>query len=128
MFVLHDFIFLNVQMDVFQVEQKEYYGRIVCNKGEGIAAALHKALESLLCSSDIKSSSLSTVSERFVLTFTVNVCIIAECLFYIFLALYILVLLNQFISEQVKECGEKMNASTLKLWVTRALLKQGFQI
>ncbi|KAL5712037.1 hypothetical protein ACHQM5_014246 [Ranunculus cassubicifolius] len=88
-----------LQMDLFQVENKEYYVRVVCNKGEGMAVALHKTLESL-SPFEIKSSNFSTVSERYVLTFTVD----------------------------VKECEEEMNAPILKLWVTRALLNQGFEI
>lgn len=62
-------------MDVFPVEEKEYYGRVASNKGEGVAVALHRALESLLLSCDIKSSNLSRDSHRFVLTFTIDVCI-----------------------------------------------------
>lgn len=33
-----------------------------------------------------------------------------------------------FSSKQVKECGQELNASTLKLWVAGALLKQGLQM
>ncbi|PIA43625.1 hypothetical protein AQUCO_01900196v1 [Aquilegia coerulea] len=88
-----------LQMDVFQMEDKEYYVRLVSNKGEGMATSLYKALESL-SSFDVKNSNFSTVSERCVLACTVN----------------------------VKECGEDMNLSTLKLWVTGALLNQGFEI
>ncbi|KAL5712038.1 hypothetical protein ACHQM5_014247 [Ranunculus cassubicifolius] len=88
-----------LQMDVFQVEDKEFYMRVVCNKSEGVAVALHKTLESL-SPFEIKNSNFSTASGRYVLTFTVD----------------------------VKEFKEQMNAPNLKLWVTRALLNQGFQI
>ncbi|KAF8396518.1 hypothetical protein HHK36_018142 [Tetracentron sinense] len=87
-----------VQMDVFQVEERGFYVRLVCNKGEGVVAALYMALESLPCF-DVQSSNFATVSERFVLTCTLN----------------------------VRDCGEEMNLSTLKLWVTGALLNQGFE-
>ncbi|KAF9594191.1 hypothetical protein IFM89_028848 [Coptis chinensis] len=88
-----------LQMNVFQVEEKEFYVRVVSNKGEGVAVALHKALESL-SSFTIESSNFTTVSDRFVLTFTVD----------------------------VKECGEQINFSTMSLWVTGALVNQGFEI
>ncbi|KAF5197576.1 Transcription factor fer-like iron deficiency-induced transcription factor [Thalictrum thalictroides] len=88
-----------LQMDVFQMEEKEYYVRLASNKGEGVAASLYKALESL-SSFDVNNSNFSTVSERCVLACTVN----------------------------VKDCGEDMNLSTMKLWVTGALLNQGFEM
>ncbi|XP_043705279.1 transcription factor FER-LIKE IRON DEFICIENCY-INDUCED TRANSCRIPTION FACTOR-like [Telopea speciosissima] len=87
-----------VQMDVFQVEERSYYVRLESIKGEGVAVGLHKALESLTCF-DVKDSNFSTVCERLVLTFTLH----------------------------VRECGEEMNMSTLKIWVTGALLNQGFE-
>ncbi|KAK9153869.1 hypothetical protein Sjap_001349 [Stephania japonica] len=86
------------QMDVFQVGEGEFYVRLVCNKGGGVAASLHRALESLT-PFDIQSSNLSTANDKFALTFTIN----------------------------VRECGEQMNLTSLKLWVTGALLKQGFE-
>lgn len=46
--------------------------RLVCNKGEGVAVSLYKALESLT-SFSIQNSNLTTVSEKFVLTFTSDV-------------------------------------------------------
>ncbi|KAL5726105.1 hypothetical protein ACHQM5_009175 [Ranunculus cassubicifolius] len=88
-----------LQMDVYHVEGKEYYVRVVCNKSEGVVVALHKALESLSYF-DIKSSNFTTGSEKFVLTFTVD----------------------------VGERNEEMNAPILTLWVTKALLNQGFEI
>ncbi|XP_010243207.1 PREDICTED: transcription factor FER-LIKE IRON DEFICIENCY-INDUCED TRANSCRIPTION FACTOR-like [Nelumbo nucifera] len=86
------------QMDVFQVEERGFYVRVVCDKGEGVTVALHRALESLT-SFDVQSSNCTTVSERLVLTFTIN----------------------------VRECEEKMNLATLELWVAGSLLNQGFE-
>ncbi|KAJ4870676.1 Transcription factor FER-LIKE IRON DEFICIENCY-INDUCED TRANSCRIPTION FACTOR [Raphanus sativus] len=36
-----------IQMDVIQVDEKGFYVRLVCNKGEGVAPSLYKSLESL---------------------------------------------------------------------------------
>ncbi|XP_043699810.1 transcription factor FER-LIKE IRON DEFICIENCY-INDUCED TRANSCRIPTION FACTOR-like [Telopea speciosissima] len=87
-----------VQMDVFQEEERGYYVRLACNNGEGVVVALHKALESLT-RFDVQRSNFAVASERSVMTFKVN----------------------------VKEGGEEMNMSTLKIWVTGALLNQGFE-
>ncbi|KAJ4971539.1 hypothetical protein NE237_004638 [Protea cynaroides] len=87
-----------VQMDVFQVEERGYYVRLASIQGKGVAVALHKALESLTCF-DVQNSNFSTVCETLVLTFTLN----------------------------VRESGEEINMSTLKIWVTGALLNQGFE-
>ncbi|XP_058107903.1 transcription factor FER-LIKE IRON DEFICIENCY-INDUCED TRANSCRIPTION FACTOR [Magnolia sinica] len=86
-----------VKMDVFQVEERGFYVRLVCNKGDGVAVALYKALESLTCF-HVQSSNFSTLPGRFILTFTLN----------------------------VRECGEETSVSALKLWVMGALLHQGF--
>lgn len=61
-------------MDVFQVEPRGFYVRLVSNKGVGVAASLYKALESLT-SFIVQSSNLtsSSSSERLTLTFTLNV-------------------------------------------------------
>ncbi|XP_042496545.1 transcription factor FER-LIKE IRON DEFICIENCY-INDUCED TRANSCRIPTION FACTOR-like [Macadamia integrifolia] len=87
-----------VQMDVFQEEERGYYVRLACNNGEGVVVALHKALESLT-RFDVQRSNFSVASERSVMTFKLN----------------------------VKDRGEEMNMSTLKIWVTGALLNQGFE-
>ncbi|RVW54206.1 Transcription factor FER-like IRON DEFICIENCY-INDUCED TRANSCRIPTION FACTOR [Vitis vinifera] len=86
------------QMDVFQVEERGFYVRLACNRGERVAVSLYKALESLT-GFNIQSSNLATFSETFVLTFTLN----------------------------VRECDESMNLPNLKLWLTGALLNQGFE-
>lgn len=62
-----------IQLDMFQVEEKGYYVRLVCNKGRGVAVSLHRALESMITSFQVQSSNLSTVDDDFVLTFTLNV-------------------------------------------------------
>lgn len=59
-------------MGVFQVEKRGFYVRLVCSKGEGVAVSLYQALESLT-SFSIQNSNLTTVSEKFVLTFTSSV-------------------------------------------------------
>ncbi|XP_062154213.1 transcription factor FER-LIKE IRON DEFICIENCY-INDUCED TRANSCRIPTION FACTOR [Alnus glutinosa] len=87
-----------IQMDVFQVEERGFYVRLVCEKGVGVALSLYKALESLT-GFIVQSSNLATVSERFVLTFTLN----------------------------VRDCEREMNLPNLKLWVAGALLNQGFE-
>ncbi|XP_042486559.1 transcription factor FER-LIKE IRON DEFICIENCY-INDUCED TRANSCRIPTION FACTOR-like [Macadamia integrifolia] len=87
-----------VEMDVFQVEERSFYVRLASIKGEGVAVALHKALESLTCF-DVQNSNISTVCDKLVLTCSLN----------------------------VREFGEEMNMSTLKIWVTGALLNQGFE-
>ena len=59
-------------MDMFQVDEKGFYVKIVCNKGEGVAASLCKSLESLT-GFNVQSSNLATVSDSFQLTFSLNV-------------------------------------------------------
>ncbi|KAJ8750264.1 hypothetical protein K2173_014179 [Erythroxylum novogranatense] len=88
-----------IQMEVFQVEERVFYVRLVCNKGEGVAISLCCALESL-SNFDLQSSTLAMASDRFVFTFTVN-------------ALQ---------SEVV------MSLPNLKLQITGALLSHGFEI
>ncbi|KAK2988544.1 hypothetical protein RJ640_022495 [Escallonia rubra] len=86
-----------VQLDVFQVEERGFYARLVCNKGQGVAASLYKALESFT-GLNVESSNLATVDENFVLTVTLK----------------------------VKERQLDMNLPNLKLWIAGALLNQGF--
>ncbi|KAJ4725009.1 transcription factor FER-LIKE IRON DEFICIENCY-INDUCED TRANSCRIPTION FACTOR [Melia azedarach] len=88
-----------MQMDLFQVEEGGYYLRLVCNKGAGVAVSLYKALESFTGFS-VRNSNLATISERFVLSFTLN----------------------------VRDSEESMHLANLRLWVTNALLNQGFEM
>ncbi|XP_052287646.1 transcription factor FER-LIKE IRON DEFICIENCY-INDUCED TRANSCRIPTION FACTOR-like isoform X2 [Citrus sinensis] len=69
-----------MQMDVFQVEERGFYLKLVSNKGEGVAASLYEALESLT-SFNVQNSNLVAESERFVLTFTLNVIKLSYILF-----------------------------------------------
>ncbi|GJU54857.1 transcription factor FER-like iron deficiency-induced transcription factor-like protein [Tanacetum coccineum] len=62
-----------LKMDINIVEETGYYVKLVCNKGRGVAVALHKALESIT-SFQVQSSNLATVGDNFVLTFTLNAC------------------------------------------------------
>ena len=58
---------------MFQVEERGFYVKVVCKNGEGTAVSLYKALESLT-SFNVHSSNLATAnSDRYVLTFTLNV-------------------------------------------------------
>lgn len=59
-------------MEMFQVEERGFYLRLVSNKEEGVAISLYRAMESLT-SFNIRNSNLATESERFVFTFTLNV-------------------------------------------------------
>ncbi|KAL8115597.1 hypothetical protein AgCh_022192 [Apium graveolens] len=86
-----------LQIDVYQVEEKGYYVRIVSNKDHGVAASLYKALESF-SSFTLQSSNLATLNDTFLFTFTLN----------------------------VREAELDMNLPNLKLWVAGALLNQGF--
>ncbi|KAI3676969.1 hypothetical protein L1987_86586 [Smallanthus sonchifolius] len=86
------------KLDMFQVEEKGYYVRLVCNKGRGVAVSLLRALESIT-SFQVQSSNLSTVGDDFVLTFTLNVTV----------------------------CGFDINLPNLKLWLSSAFINQGFK-
>ncbi|KAL8153736.1 hypothetical protein V2J09_011496 [Rumex salicifolius] len=86
------------QIDVFQVEEREFYVRLRSNKGQGVAVSLYKALESL-SNAIVRNSNLTTVSERFILAFTLTVG---------------------------GECQEDANLPSLKMWITRAFINQGF--
>ncbi|KAJ0623554.1 putative transcription factor bHLH family [Helianthus annuus] len=85
------------KLDMFQVKEKGYYVRLVCNKGRGVAVSLHKALESIT-SFHVQSSNLATGGDNFVLTFTLNVTV----------------------------NGFDINIPNLKLWLSSAFLNQGF--
>ncbi|XP_010689160.2 transcription factor FER-LIKE IRON DEFICIENCY-INDUCED TRANSCRIPTION FACTOR [Beta vulgaris subsp. vulgaris] len=87
-----------MQMDVLQIEDREFYVKVVSNKGQGVAASLYKALDSLT-TFVIRNSSLSTLYEQFVLTFTLNVA----------------------------KCREDFNLPNMKVWISGAFLNQGFE-
>nr|GEZ46060.1 putative reverse transcriptase domain-containing protein [Tanacetum cinerariifolium] len=78
---------------------KEYYVKVVCNKGRGVAVAVLKALESIT-SFQIQSSNLATVGDTLVLTFTLKV---SACEF------------------------DKKRPPNLKILLSGAFLKQGFK-
>ncbi|CAN6566101.1 unnamed protein product [Malus baccata var. baccata] len=90
-----------IQIDVSQVEEKGFYVKVACNKGQVVATALYKALESL-ARFNVQSSNLNTVSaDRFELAFTLN----------------------------AKDCEQGIiNLPNLKHWVAGAFLNQGFVI
>ncbi|ESW04331.1 hypothetical protein PHAVU_011G086200 [Phaseolus vulgaris] len=87
-----------IQMYMFQVDAKGFYVKIVCNKGEGVAASLYKSIESLR-GFHVQNSNLSTVGNTFQLTFSLN----------------------------VKSSEPEMNLHNLKIWVSEAFVKQGFE-
>ncbi|KAJ4978826.1 hypothetical protein NE237_009606 [Protea cynaroides] len=86
-----------LQMDVIEVGEREFYVRLACNRGEGVAVAIYRALESLTCL-DVQSSNVSSLSDRYVMTSTLN----------------------------VRKGGEEMNVTTLKKLVAGAFRNQGF--
>ncbi|KAI3450628.1 hypothetical protein Pfo_007293 [Paulownia fortunei] len=86
------------KMDVFQVEERGFYVRIVSNKGKGVAVFLYKALESLT-SFNVQTSNLAASAENYVLTFTLH------------------------IMEQEMD----VNLPNLKLWIASIFLNQGFE-
>ncbi|KAK6926710.1 Myc-type, basic helix-loop-helix (bHLH) domain [Dillenia turbinata] len=59
------------KMDIFQMEERGFYARLVCHKEEGLAVALYEALESLT-GFIVQSSNLASSSDGFKLTFTLN--------------------------------------------------------
>lgn len=73
-------------MEVLQLEEREFYGRIICNKGRGIAALLYKALESL-ASFKVQSSNLAAPDvDNYVLTFNLRVSFLYKfATFYLFI-------------------------------------------
>lgn len=54
------------------MEEKGFYVKVVCKSGGRVAISLYKALESLT-SFNVQSPNLATVSDRIILTFTLNV-------------------------------------------------------
>lgn len=59
-------------MDMFQVEERGFYAKVLCNKEEGAAISLYKAIESL-SNFHVKTSNLQTLSDTYMLTFTLHV-------------------------------------------------------
>ncbi|CAJ2654524.1 unnamed protein product [Trifolium pratense] len=88
-----------VKMDMFQVDERGFYVKIVCNKGERVASSLYKSLESLR-DFNVQNSNLATISDSFLLTFSLN----------------------------VKNYEQEINLPNLKLWVISAFLNQGFEL
>ncbi|KAK7312608.1 hypothetical protein VNO77_36586 [Canavalia gladiata] len=88
----------NIQMDMFQVDEREFYVKIVCNKGEGVAVSLYRSLESLN-GFDVQNSNLATVCDSFLLTFSLT----------------------------TKGYEPEINLPNLKLCVTGAFMNQGFE-
>ena len=63
------------------MDEKGFHVKIMCNKGEGVAASLYKSLESLT-GFNVQNSNLTTISDRsFLLTFSLNVSYILSLKF-----------------------------------------------
>ncbi|CAN0916482.1 Transcription factor FER-LIKE IRON DEFICIENCY-INDUCED TRANSCRIPTION FACTOR [Linum grandiflorum] len=62
-----------MQMDVYQVEERGYFVRLVCNKAENAAVSLYKALESLVNFTVQSTNLTSSASDKFILTFNLLV-------------------------------------------------------
>ncbi|GAB2233674.1 hypothetical protein Droror1_Dr00002902 [Drosera rotundifolia] len=88
-----------VKMEVVQVEEREFHGKVVSSKGRGAAALLYRALESL-ANISLKSSNLETTSDACTLTFTFNV---------------------------TEEIQEDTSVSFVNVWLTGELLSHGFE-
>lgn len=63
-------------MEVFHVDLTEFYVRIVCKKGQGIAELLYKALASL--DFRVHSSNLAAAGENYMFTFTFSVSFLSD--------------------------------------------------
>lgn len=59
-------------MNVYELEERAIYVRIVSNKGKGIVVLLYRALESLT-TFNMRSSNLAASAENYVFTFTLTV-------------------------------------------------------
>ncbi|KAJ0988872.1 hypothetical protein J5N97_007228 [Dioscorea zingiberensis] len=81
-----------------EVADRSFFVVVECNKGNGLAMCLYNAMESLAWFR-LQSSNFSMSTERCKLTMNLN----------------------------VRESREDMNASSVKLWIMGALLKQGFE-
>jgi hypothetical protein len=71
-------------MDMIQVDERGFYVKIVCNKGERVASSLYKSLESLR-DFNVQNSNLATIPDGFLLTFSLNVSYISLILPKLFL-------------------------------------------
>ncbi|XP_027347827.1 transcription factor FER-LIKE IRON DEFICIENCY-INDUCED TRANSCRIPTION FACTOR-like [Abrus precatorius] len=87
-----------IQMDMFQVDERGFYVKIVSSKGEGVAASLYRSLESLT-GFNVQNSNLATLRDSFQLTFSLN----------------------------AKGSEPEINLPNLKLRVTGAFMNQGFE-
>ncbi|KAL7084909.1 hypothetical protein ACP275_14G251100 [Erythranthe tilingii] len=96
----HPIIKKIIKMDVFQVEERGFYVRIVLQKGKGVAVLIYKAIESIT-TFNVQTSNLAADSDNYIFTFTLN----------------------------IREGGDEvdMNLACLKLWVASLFLNQGFE-
>ncbi|KAL7127196.1 hypothetical protein ABFS83_14G239200 [Erythranthe nasuta] len=96
----HPIIKKIIKMDVFQVEERGFYVRIVLKKGKGVAVLIYKAIESIT-TFNVQTSNLAADSDNYIFTFTLN----------------------------IREGGDEvdMNLACMKLWVASLFLNQGFE-
>lgn len=96
-----------------------------------MAVSLYKALESLT-SFDVQNFNFATEPERLVLTFNLNVTPSPPFLCFVSCFSKVQVTDDQLPlakkNKQVKDCEQNMNLPNLRLWVTGALLNQGFDV
>ncbi|KAL0460133.1 UNVERIFIED_CONTAM: Transcription factor FER-LIKE IRON DEFICIENCY-INDUCED TRANSCRIPTION FACTOR [Sesamum latifolium] len=89
------------KMDVFEVEERGFYVRIVCNKGRGIAALLYKALQSLTTTTfTLPTSNLAASAHNYHLTFTLH----------------------------IMEGEMNIDLQNMELWIASVFLEQGFEL
>lgn len=117
-------------MDVFPVEERDFYVRVVSNKGKGVAISLYKAIESLT-SFNIRSSNLADSAGNYVFTFTLRVRIsfpnwsFISLVTFFYLALF-LIWCFPWTEKQVIEREMDISLPILKQWIASAFLNQGF--
>lgn len=87
-----------MQLEVFQFEERGFYIKLICKKGEGVAASLFKALESLH-NFKIQNTNLATISDTYALTFNLN----------------------------VRDSDQPMSIPNLRAWVMGAFINHGFE-
>ncbi|KAL3828511.1 hypothetical protein ACJIZ3_017313 [Penstemon smallii] len=64
-----------LKMDVYQVEERGFYVRILCRNEKGVAVLLYRALDSMT-NFNVQTSNLAASEENYVFTFTLHVSIL----------------------------------------------------
>ena len=103
-------------MDMFQVEERGFYIRLVCNKG-GVATSLCKVLESLT-SFIVQTSDLASAVDGFELTVTLRVQNAYNI--YLYISFNQLIFLNSFLSV------EEVFHQLIKYWHVDLKRRKGY--